>query len=99
MRVLIRAPTPRDEREFLAVVRESRSLHRPWVHPPDTPARYRAYLSRARRADFRAFLVCRKGDGAIVGAVNLERWALLADDWRNIGFASILQGYAPEPAR
>jgi len=80
-RVRLRAPTRNDQRAFLALVRESRSLHRPWAYPPDTPARYRAYLSRARRDDFRAFLVCRKDDGSIVGVINASQ--IVRGDFRS----------------
>ncbi len=72
-RVFLRAPTRADEEEFLAAVRESRRLHRPWVHPPDTRSKYALYLQRARREDFRPFLVCRKGAGAIVGVINVSQ--------------------------
>lgn len=71
--VFLRPPTRRDEREFLALERASRRLHRPWLAPPATPARFRAYVERARERDHRALLVCRRGDGSIVGAFSLSQ--------------------------
>ena len=71
--VFLRSPTPRDEAEFLALVRGSRALHRPWVDPPDTPARFRRYLRRCRDDDYRGLLACRREDGAIVGVFNISQ--------------------------
>lgn len=64
----------------------SRRFHRPWVAPPSGPATFLAYLRRARRADYRALLVCRLEDGAIVGVVNLSQIFLG-------GFRSAYLGY------
>jgi len=69
--VQVRAPTPGDREEFLARVRDSRRLHRPWVHAPATPAAYRAWLRRAG-PEFIPLLACRRSDGAIVGVVALS---------------------------
>ena len=69
----LRAPTARDEREFLSLVRASRALHGPWVSAPATPAAYRSYLTRMRKKDARAFLVCRRADDAIAGVVNVSQ--------------------------
>lgn len=55
---------------------ESRDLHHPWVYPPDTPKAYRAYLARARRPDFKAFLVRRTSDGALAGVINVSQIVL-----------------------
>lgn len=74
-RVLLRAPTAADRDEFLSRVRESRSLHRPWVHPPATVAAYGAWLRRAG-PEFLPLLACRRGDGALVGAIALSGIAL-----------------------
>ncbi|WP_298827188.1 GNAT family protein [uncultured Piscinibacter sp.] len=72
MSVLIRRPTLADMPEFLASARRSRSLHRPWVAAPDTPAKYRAYLERMAPPSNHAFLVCRSTDRALVGVINLS---------------------------
>jgi [ribosomal protein S5]-alanine N-acetyltransferase len=69
--VVIRTPTLADQDEFVARMRASRHLHRPWIFMPDTPERYAAYL--AKTADPRAapYIACRVEDGAIVGFLNL----------------------------
>jgi ribosomal-protein-alanine N-acetyltransferase len=68
------------------MVAASRGLHRPWVRPPADAAAFAAYLMRARRPDFRAFLVCRRTDGAVAGVVNVSQIFLG-------GFRSAYLGY------
>jgi ribosomal-protein-alanine N-acetyltransferase len=72
MRVMIREPVMRDREEFLACVRASRSLHGNWIAAPNSRAAFRLYVSRSHTPSHRAFLVCRKGSGDLVGAVNLS---------------------------
>jgi ribosomal-protein-alanine N-acetyltransferase len=71
--VFLRAPTRRDEAEFLDLVRRSRGFHRPWVSPPATSERFRAYLAKCRRPDYCGLLVCRREDGRIVGLFNISQ--------------------------
>ena len=71
-RVYLRPPTRADQVEFIALMRSSRSFHRPWASAPTDPDRFAAYLTDARRADFEAMLVCRAEDGAILGFFNLS---------------------------
>ncbi len=76
-RVTLRPPTAADEAPFLALVQASVALHHPWVAPPETPAAFHAYLDRASREhdEFPAHvcrLVCRAGDGVVVGVANLN---------------------------
>jgi len=78
-RVFLRAPVRSDREEFVALMRASRSFHRPWATAPTDHGRFDAYLADARRPDFEAMLVCRREDLAIVGFFNLsqiERGAL-----------------------
>lgn len=70
-RVVLRAPTHADTREFVAAARRSRGLHRPWTTAPSTTAAFRAYVKRMTKPGQRAFLVCRRDSGAIVGVVNV----------------------------
>ncbi|MFL6693769.1 MAG: GNAT family N-acetyltransferase [Ramlibacter sp.] len=70
-RVVLRAPAAADAPAFLAAVRGSRRLHRPWVQPPQTRADFLQYLERMGAPGQHAFLVCRRDDGALVGVVNL----------------------------
>jgi ribosomal-protein-alanine N-acetyltransferase len=71
-RVLIRPVCDADMKPFVAAARASRSLHRPWINAPDTPAKFRAYLERMRPPVNHPFLVIRVEDQALVGVVNLS---------------------------
>ena len=79
--VLLRPPTAGDEAAFLAMVRASRRLHRPWVSPPDDAVGFMAYLERLGGDQHRGFLVCRLHDGAIAGVVNLNN--IVRGTWRS----------------
>jgi ribosomal-protein-alanine N-acetyltransferase len=72
-RVYLRPPTARDRDEFIALMRASRSFHRPWATAPTDDERFAAYLADSRRADFEAMFVCRQADLAIVGFFNLSQ--------------------------
>ena len=74
-RVYLRAPARSDREEFVALMRKSRSFHRPWATAPTDDPRFDAYLADARRPDFEAMLVCRLEDQAIVGFFNLSQIA------------------------
>ena len=71
--VHLRPPRLSDEADFLAAARRSRRLHRGWVSPPSTPSAFREYLSRCKREDFRAFLVCLNDSRALVGVFNISQ--------------------------
>jgi [ribosomal protein S5]-alanine N-acetyltransferase len=61
-----------DEDEFIEAVRASRSLHHPWLDPPDTHQRFVALLERLRRDDQEAYLVRHAcGCGGLVGYVSV----------------------------
>ncbi|MCE9658410.1 MAG: GNAT family N-acetyltransferase [Burkholderiales bacterium] len=75
-RVHLRQPVAEDQPAFLAAVRASRALHRPWTSAPDTPARFRAYLERMALPAHRAYLVCRNDTNELVGVVNLTNVVL-----------------------
>ena len=70
-RIVLRAPRPRDQREFVGAARASRALHGRWVRAPDTPQAFRAYMRHMAAPGSCAFLVCRRDSGAIVGVVNV----------------------------
>jgi len=72
-RVVLRAPRPADEAEFAALVRRSRVFLRGWAAPPAARQKFKAYVERSKRDDFRAYLVTRAGDGRIVGAFNVSQ--------------------------
>jgi [ribosomal protein S5]-alanine N-acetyltransferase len=69
--VHIRPLSRADEAAFIDGVRKSRSIHHPWVSPPDSREKFRAYLSRMKPPDNHAFLVCRHGSEEIVGSINI----------------------------
>jgi [ribosomal protein S5]-alanine N-acetyltransferase len=71
-RVQLVTPTAAWLRPFVAAVRRSRALHGRWVFPPASPAAYRAYLRRLRRATHVGYLVCRRDSAELVGVVNIS---------------------------
>jgi ribosomal-protein-alanine N-acetyltransferase len=75
-RIMLRAPSLADEREFLASARRSRALHRPWLSAPQTAAEFRAFVKRMAQPGNRAFLICRRDTDAIVGVVNISNIVL-----------------------
>jgi len=71
-RIILRQPTRDDQRAFLLAVRRSQALHRPWVSPPATPARFAALLKRMTTDEYRSFLVCTRAGDEIAGVVNIS---------------------------
>jgi ribosomal-protein-alanine N-acetyltransferase len=72
-RVLLRPPVAADRDEFLARVRASRSLHRPWVQPPDDDASFATFLDGSRDTGSERHLVAVHGDGALAGMFGLSQ--------------------------
>lgn len=78
LRVYLRPPRKSDAVPFLTAVKASRRLHRGWVHPPSTPARYATFLRRyapagnAAAATHVGWVVCRRDDDALVGVFNIS---------------------------
>ena len=71
-RVVLRPPTADDQDEFIAAMRASRSVHRPWLYMPETPKAYKTYLGKTEDPRSRPFFACRTEDGAIVGFLNIN---------------------------
>jgi ribosomal-protein-alanine N-acetyltransferase len=71
--VALRALEYSDRDEFLAMVRESRELHRPWAYPPERPDQFDELVARSRRDDVVTLLACRAGNGAIVGVFTISQ--------------------------
>ena len=71
-RVVLRTPTLDDQDEFIACMRASRSVHRPWLYMPETPDAYKTYIARVDDPRAAPFLACRNEDGAIVGFLNIS---------------------------
>lgn len=70
--VFLRKVVTADQAEFLALMRASMDIHRPWITPPTTPQMFRNYLQRIRRSDHEGFAICRSEDERIVGVINLN---------------------------
>ena len=71
-RVHIRRVKKRDEQEFIALMRDSQALHEPWISPPTSPMMFKYYLQRTDQDDHEGFVICRKSDERIVGAININ---------------------------
>ena len=71
----LRSPRATDEEEFLRLVRASRTLHRPWVYPPETPREFAAFVARSRSPSDRCLLVRRNEDDALVGVYTVSQIA------------------------
>ena len=71
-RVILRAPSLRDESAFLAAARRGRRLHHPFAHPPLTSDAFRRYVRRARGPDHAGHFVIDPHTGALAAVVNLN---------------------------
>lgn len=72
-RVHVRHPRPGDRGAFLAAVRRSRTLHRPWVSPPADDEAFRRFVGSCRRPDVQRLLIVRNEDGDLAGVTNLSQ--------------------------
>ncbi|HUC60119.1 MAG TPA: GNAT family N-acetyltransferase [Streptosporangiaceae bacterium] len=72
MDVTVSAPSEDDAEEFIGAVRESRSLHHPWIDAPGTTERFAAYLERAATADHASYLIRHRACGRLVGYANIS---------------------------
>jgi len=72
-RVSIRLLRAADRDAYLAMVRESRALHRPWAYPPERSDQFDELLSRCSREDFACFVVIDDESGDIAGVFNISQ--------------------------
>jgi ribosomal-protein-alanine N-acetyltransferase len=72
-RTFLRRAHERDAHEFVELMRASHELHQPWSFPPVEIDDFRGLVERARTDDFELLLLCRRGDGAILGFFNLSQ--------------------------
>ena len=86
-RVFLRPPTASDRNEFTALMRASRSFHKPWASAPTDDDRFAAYIADAQRPDFEAMLVCRYEDLAILGFFNLSQIVRRSLESAYLGYA------------
>jgi ribosomal-protein-alanine N-acetyltransferase len=71
--VRLRELRPQDQAEFIARVRASRSLQRPWTYLPETADAFRDLLARSSSPSAATFLIVRSDDGAMAGVVTLSQ--------------------------
>jgi ribosomal-protein-alanine N-acetyltransferase len=76
MRVRLETPSFEREREFLAAVRRSRSLHGRWVAAPATPASYRALVQRNEDPTRQGHFIVLRDSGDLAGVINLTEIVL-----------------------
>jgi ribosomal-protein-alanine N-acetyltransferase len=72
-RVLLLPAARRDRADFVAAMRASSELHRPWISPPVDDEAFDAVLGRARGESFEFLLVRRRGDGALAGYFDVSQ--------------------------
>lgn len=75
-RVTLRPLQIADANEFIELMRNSQSFHRPWIHPPVNEAQFRLYLERFRQPQHKNYAICEKTTGAIAGVINLNYIAM-----------------------
>jgi ribosomal-protein-alanine N-acetyltransferase len=99
-RVYVRPPRQGDEYEFVSLMRDSRTFHKPWASAPTDPARFAAYLEDSSRPDFEAFLVCRTDDDQLIGFFNVSQITRGSMQSAYLGYAAAerfaRQGYMRE---
>ena len=74
-RVILRLPRPSDCREYVALNRRSRRLHAGLSSPPCDARAFRRLLRANRSAHYRYWLIVRRSDRAILGAVEASQIA------------------------
>lgn len=103
-RVYLRPPGAADAAAFLAAAAASRTLHGRWTRPPDSRARFAAFVKRyaapAHAGTHAGYLVFRRDDDALVGVFNFSeivRGAFCSTYLGYFGFAPHTgQGYMTE---
>lgn len=93
-RIVLSHPGPGDEADFLAAMAASRTLHRPWLYPPDTPDAFRAYLGSLGERKV-GYLGRRRADGALVGWSNVSEIVRGALQGAYLSYGGVA-GYAGE---
>lgn len=99
-RVELRSPTAADRDEFLAAMRASRKLHRPWLQSAITPEAYDDLLVRAEDDRYDPLLVCLRDDGPIIGYMNISQIVRGSFQSAFLGYGAVAayagQGYMSE---
>lgn len=71
MSVTVQRLSRTDAGDYIEAVRASRSLHHPWIDPPDSEERFQAYLEVTQRPDLVAYVFRHDTCGGLVGYVNV----------------------------
>ena len=99
-RVLLTAATAGDEADFIAAMRASRTLHRPWIAMPETPAAYASYVERNASDRYDRLLLRRRSDGALAGFLHLSEIVRGSFQSAFLGYGGVAalagQGYMTE---
>jgi ribosomal-protein-alanine N-acetyltransferase len=102
-RVELIRPTLADQDEFIAAMRASRALHRPWIYPPLEADGYAAYLKRLDGTTKEGYIARRVEDGAIVGWLNVSEIVRGALQSAFLGYGGVAghtgRGYMSEALR
>ncbi len=102
-RVVVRTPTIEDQDEFIARMRASRAVHRPWISMPETPEKYATYIARTEDPRAAMFIGCRVEDGAIIGFLNISEIVRGPFKSAFLGYGGVAefagQGYMTEALR
>jgi ribosomal-protein-alanine N-acetyltransferase len=72
-RVFLRYLATADRDDFLALVRESRDLHRPWAYPPERTDQFDDLMARCGRDDSLCVLAIDRETGAIAGVFTVSQ--------------------------
>jgi len=68
---IIETPSPQRREEFVNAVARSRTLHHPWVSPPQTGEAFAAYLKRLKHPAYVGYWV-RTPKNELAGVVNIN---------------------------
>ena len=71
-RCFVRKVAQTDQAEFVALMQDSQNLHEPWITPPTSPVLFRHYMQRVSSHDHLGYVICKREDEQIVGAVNIN---------------------------
>jgi ribosomal-protein-alanine N-acetyltransferase len=72
IRVQLTRPSAGDRDEYLKLIRDSRSLHKPWVYPPKSAEDFALYLHRARSHDREDFFLRHRETSDLLGVFELS---------------------------
>ncbi len=92
MKIQIREPKLEDQAAFIAAMKNSESLHFPWVIAPKTPEEFQSYLEKSQDPRQKSFLVIEEA-GEIAGVFNLNEIVRGCFQSAYLGFYAV-QGFA-----